>query len=111
MLLYEERQAFQPPDEWRELNVAEFRWVRTQEIWRLSCQHRDLRWHEYHAKPADRQFDTPLLEVDKDRTGILWLNPELRSRCLTSSPQRVCRDSEEGNIHVARPGRELHDLA
>jgi len=71
-VLFEERPAFRPPHQWREFNVAKLRWVGTQQQWRLYCQFRDLRWHEYEPRPGARQFDTLLLEVDRDPTGIFW---------------------------------------
>lgn len=72
VVLLEERPAFQPPHEWREMAVAKFKWVATQSLWRLYCQHRDLRWHEYEALPAARSFDRLLDEVAADPTGIFW---------------------------------------
>ena len=72
VVLFEERPAFQPPDEWREMAVAKFKYVATQGQWRLYCQHRDLRWHEYEALPAATNFGRLLDEVDDDPTGIFW---------------------------------------
>lgn len=72
VLLFEERPAFQPPHEWREMPVAKFRYVGTQKLWRLYCQHRDLRWHSYEALPAAPSFKTLLDEVAADPTGIFW---------------------------------------
>lgn len=72
VILYEERPAFQPPHDWREMVVAKFRYVGTQREWRLYCQHRDLRWHAYRARPAASSFAELLDEVDADPTGIFW---------------------------------------
>jgi hypothetical protein len=72
VVLFEERPAFHEPRDWRELPVAKFRYVETQGIWRLYCQHRDLRWHEYQARPTARRFGVLLKEVDADPTGIFW---------------------------------------
>ena len=72
IVLFEERPAFQKPHNWQELPVAKFRYIATQRIWRLYCQHRDLRWHEYQARPTARSFDALLEEVDADPTGIFW---------------------------------------
>jgi hypothetical protein len=41
-------------------------------LFRLYCQHRDLRWHAYEALPAARDFGRLLNEVDVDPTGIFW---------------------------------------
>lgn len=71
-VLFEERPAFQRPREWREMGVAKFRYVGTQRLWRLYCQHRDLRWHSYEALPAAPSFKRLLDEVAADPTGIFW---------------------------------------
>ena len=72
VVLFEERPGFQQPQEWREMAVAKFRYVGTQRLWRLYCQHRDLRWHAYEALPAARDFKRLLDEVAADPTGIFW---------------------------------------
>ena len=72
VVLFEERPDFHDPLEWREMVAAKLKYVRTQGQWRLYCQHRDLRWHEYEALPASRSFDRLLDEVDADPTGIFW---------------------------------------
>lgn len=72
VILFEERPGFQPPHEWREMVVAKFKFVGTQGLWRLFCQHRDLRWHAYRALPAARRFEALLDEVAADPTGIFW---------------------------------------
>ena len=72
VVLFEERPAFQRPQEWREMAVAKFRYVGTQRLWRLYCQHRDLRWHSYEALPAAPSFKRLLDEVAADPAGIFW---------------------------------------
>ena len=72
VVLFEERPDFHDPGDWREMVVAKFKYVRTQRHWRLYCQHRDLRWHEYEALAAARSFDRLLDEVATDPTGIFW---------------------------------------
>lgn len=72
VVLFEERPGFQRPNEWREMTVAKFKYIGTQGLWRLYCQHRDLRWHEYQRLPAARSIDRLLAEVDADPTGIFW---------------------------------------
>ena len=56
VILFEERPAFRSPHEWRESPVAKFTYVSTRKVWRLFCQHRDLRWHEYQRLPAAGEF-------------------------------------------------------
>ncbi len=72
VLLFEERPAFHPPHEWEAMPVAKFKYVGTQRLWRLYCQHRDLRWHAYEALPAAQTFGKLLDEVATDPTGIFW---------------------------------------
>ena len=72
VVLFEERPAFRPPHEWLEMAVAKFRYVGTQGLWRLYCQHRDRRWHSYEARPAARSLKRLLDEVAADPTGIFW---------------------------------------
>ena len=72
VVLFEERPAFRAPHEWRELVVAKFKYVGTQGLWRLYCQHRDLRWHGYQALPTARSFNRLLDVVAEDPTGIFW---------------------------------------
>ena len=72
VVLFEERPGFQRPQEWHEMAVAKFRYVRTQRLWRLYCQHRDSRWHTYEVLPSARDFKRLLDEVAADPTGIFW---------------------------------------
>ena len=72
VILFEERPAFRPPHEWRESPVAKFSYVATRKVWRLFCQHSDLRWHEYRRVPSAGDFDVLLKEVDNDPTHIFW---------------------------------------
>lgn len=69
VVLFEERPGFQRPQEWHESAVAKFKYVGTQKLWRLYCQHRDLRWHAYDALPAAPTFKKLLDEVAADPTG------------------------------------------
>ena len=72
VVLFEERPAFYPPHDWQESPVAKFRYVGTQRLWRLYCQHRDLHWHAYEELPEASRFATLLDEVAADPTGIFW---------------------------------------
>jgi hypothetical protein len=70
--LYESRPSFRPPHDWRELAIAKFRYVASRRHWRLYCQYRDLKWHEYQPRPLARSFKVLLREVTEDPTGIFW---------------------------------------
>ncbi len=70
--LFELRPRFRAPRQWQEESVARFRYVQSHRVWRLYCQYRDLRWHEYEPLFEARSFEELLTEVDKDPTGIFW---------------------------------------
>ena len=72
VVLLEERPEFHPPHKWREMEVAKLKYIGTQGVWRLYCQHRDRRWHAYEALPEASSFAKLLNEVDEDPTGIFW---------------------------------------
>jgi hypothetical protein len=52
--------------------IAKFRFVGTQNVWQLYCQHPDQRWHSYQARPAAPSLKELLDEVAADPTGIFW---------------------------------------
>jgi len=72
VVLFETRPAFHAPNEWREIGIAKFTFIASRSLWRLYCQHRDLRWHAYEALPEARNFKTLVEEVAADPTGIFW---------------------------------------
>jgi Protein of unknown function (DUF3024) len=72
VILFEERPGYRNPAEWGRMDVAKFRFVATTELWMLSCQHRDLKWHAYTPLPAAGSFEILLREVERDPTGIFW---------------------------------------
>lgn len=72
VVLFEERPEFHPPYEWREMPAAKLKYVASQGVWRLYCQHRDRHWHAYEALPEASSFAKLLDEVAEDPTGIFW---------------------------------------
>lgn len=70
--LLESRPSLDDRRVWHEVGVARFRYVASQRVWRLYCQYRDLKWHEYQPRPTARSFATLLAEVDRDPTGLFW---------------------------------------
>ena len=70
--LFEVRPRYDRPSEWMEHAVAKFRYVATRQIWELYCQFRDLKWHHYEPRREAGSFETLLVEVDRDPTGIFW---------------------------------------
>jgi len=53
-----------------EMPASKLRYVATQGVWRLFCQHRDRRWHAYEALPEAPSLAKLLHEVAEDPTGI-----------------------------------------
>jgi hypothetical protein len=72
VVLFEERPGFDRPTQWREEDVAKFRYLASRHEWCLYCQFGDLKWHEYGPRFTAARFQTLLKEVDKDPTGIFW---------------------------------------
>src|SRR5260370_18552790 len=62
VVLFEERPAFQPPHDWREMPIVKFKYVGTQKLWRLYCHHRDFLWHPVDGLPTGH----PLAELLAD---------------------------------------------
>ncbi len=72
MTLFEHHPAFDEPDAWAELEVAQFRYDPTSQLWSLYCADRNGRWHRYtHTRPT-RDFAALAREVDEDPTCIFW---------------------------------------
>ena len=72
VILFESRPRFQKPLEWGTQDVAKFRYVKQHDVWRLFCQHSDLRWHTYEALPEANSLAQLVLEVEDDQYGIFW---------------------------------------
>ena len=72
VIISESRPAYSAPHEWREMDIAKFRFVRAAKEWRLYCQFRDLKWRAYEPLPSAYTFDELFAEVRSDPTGIFW---------------------------------------
>ncbi len=72
VVIFESRPSFQSPHEWRDEDIAKFRFVRAAKEWRLFCQFRDLKWRAYEALPSADTFYELFAEVRRDPTGIFW---------------------------------------
>jgi len=70
--LLESRPSLDDSRVWHEQAIAKFRYGAAKGVWRLYCQFRDLKWHEYKPHPSARSFAQLLDEVDRDPTGIFW---------------------------------------
>lgn len=72
VVLFENRPGFQAPHDWRDEDVAGFRFVQAAREWRLFCQFRDLKWRAYEPLPSADTFEELFDEVRRDPTGIFW---------------------------------------
>ena len=70
--LYEERAAFQQPDQWVEIVVAQFRMNKEMFEWSLYWANRNSKWlpHEEFTPTCD--FEAALSEVDANPYGMFW---------------------------------------
>lgn len=72
IVLYESRPRFRAPTEWGVHDVAQFRYMKQRDVWRLYCQFRDLRWRAYDPLPEAPSLARLVAEVTDDPTGIFW---------------------------------------
>ena len=72
VILFESRPRFDRPKEWRDEEVAKFRYVVRQRVWRLYCQFRDLKWHLYEPYPESPALEDLIEQVKRDPTCIFW---------------------------------------
>ncbi len=70
--LFEERPAFNIPDKWVDISVAQFRYEPLKKLWTLYCADRNSRWHKYYEVDPAKSLQTLLDEVEEDPTGIFW---------------------------------------
>ncbi len=70
--LFEERPAFDRPDTWVDIIVAQFRFDPKPMKWTLYCADRNSKWHLYDEIEPSNKIEDLLKEVDQDPTGIFW---------------------------------------
>ena len=72
VILHEERPTFRNKKKWLAFHIAQFRYIRTANKWRLFFRDQHAKWHIYgRIEDADR-FEKLLKEVEEDPTGIFW---------------------------------------
>lgn len=72
VILYEETPTFRDSDKWLAFHIAQFRFMKAAEKWRLYYRDQHAKWHIYGPiEDADR-FEDLLKEVEEDPTGIFW---------------------------------------
>jgi len=75
--IIESRPAFQKPDIWTHMPIAQFRYNPYTTKWTLFAPDRNSKWHDYNCWKTDwdsskGDFNSLLEEVEKDPTGIFW---------------------------------------
>ena len=70
--LYEDRPRGKDPGQWGHMAIAQFRFDQANEEWTLYCADRNSKWHEYLEVDSTSRFESLLVEVDKDPTGIFF---------------------------------------
>ena len=70
--LFEQRRSLHKQDEWIDIPIAQFRYDTAESLWTLFCTDRNSKWHQYTPAKPSKDFNTLLLEVENDPTGIFW---------------------------------------
>ena len=70
--IFEIRPVFLDPEVKMESPVAKATYVRTQGVWKVYCQRRDLKWHAYPSDPEVRSLKKFLELVDDDTMCCFW---------------------------------------
>ena len=70
--IYENRPAWNKPEEWTRLGVARIRYTRTRNEWLLYWMRRDLKWHLYDPAEMSAGLEELVRIVDEDEFGAFW---------------------------------------
>lgn len=70
--LFEIRPAFRRPGKWVSIDVARFRYNKTNKEWMLFRRDRNRKWHVYEGLEPSVDFSVIFQEVLDDPTGIFW---------------------------------------
>lgn len=70
--LFEIRPHFRRPGKWISVNVARFRYNKTNKLWKLYWRDRNSKWHAYERIDPSGSFRDLFQEVLDDPTGIFW---------------------------------------
>lgn len=70
--IFEIRPTFLNPEVKSEIPVAKTTYVRTQGVWKVYWQRRDLKWHAYEPAPEVRTLKKFLELVDEDAMCCFW---------------------------------------
>lgn len=70
--IFEIRPAWGDPEKILELPLAKGTYVRTQDVWKVYWQKRDLKWHRYDPDPEVKSIEEFLDIVDRDEYGCFF---------------------------------------
>ncbi len=72
IIIFEIRQVWNNPDEYRESPVAKATFVRKSNTWKIYWRRSDLKWHAYEPMPEVKTVDEFVAIVDRDEYGCFW---------------------------------------
>ena len=72
VIIYEERSAWDQPDEIIETPAAKFRFNKSKNVWRLFWMRADLKWHSYQSLSSSVSLRKLVNEVEADPYGCFW---------------------------------------
>ena len=67
--VYEERPHWKNPQRWLSLPVVKFKYVRTDNVWKLYWMRSDMQWHFYEMSRDTKTLEELVKEVDSDTYG------------------------------------------
>lgn len=70
--IYEIRPMWRSPGEKMELPAAKATYVKTQKVWKVYWQRRDLKWHVYPPQPKVASVEEFLKLVGKDESACFF---------------------------------------
>ena len=70
--VYEERPRWDNPQQWSNLPVAKFKYIRKDNVWKLYWMRADMKWHLYEMPRDTKTLETLVKEVDKDPHGAFF---------------------------------------
>ncbi|ONF45202.1 hypothetical protein BTO32_01650 [Marinobacter lutaoensis] len=70
--IYEIRPKWRSPEEKMELPAAKATYVKTQKVWKVYWQRRDLKWHAYPPQPEVDSVEKFLELVGKDESACFF---------------------------------------
>ncbi len=70
--VYEERPCMTNPREWTGSGIAQFKYHRKENVWKLYWMRENLKWYPYGPLPESMRIDRLAAEVDRDPNGAFF---------------------------------------